>query len=110
MLKQIIAIIVLSIAVILTMSHVQVGLQWMITGHDWVSQQLAEVFSAGQAGILIRNLLALLAIPVLVGFIPALLYWLVKRSRFPYFMELVWVLWLVETAALVVQYKVVAAG
>lgn len=108
MLKQIIAIIALSIITILSMSHVQQILQWILSGHDWIAQTLTDVFSGGQAGSLIRNLLALLAIPILVALIPVLVYWLAKRKWFPYFMHMVWIVWLIQTAALVVLYKVAA--
>lgn len=107
MLKQAIAIIVLSLLIILAMPYAQSGLQVIVAGHDWISQTLTEVFSGGKAGNLIRQLLALLAIPLVVGMIPAIVYWLAKRRWFPYFMEVVWLIWLAQTAALVILYKVV---
>ncbi len=110
MLKQSLAIILLSIVVILTMSHVQQLLQMILSAHNWVAHLLTEVFSGGNTGNLIRNLIALLAIPVFLGTIPAFIYWLAKRSWFPYFMEMVWVIWLIQTAALVILYKVGASA
>lgn len=107
MLKQFIAIILLSVIVILTMSHVQHVLQWIVSGHEWVSQILLEVFSGGATGSLIRNLISILVIPLFVASIPVVIYWLAKRSWFPYFMEFAWVTWIVQTAALVMQYKVI---
>lgn len=106
MLKQSIAIILASILVILSMAHAQQVLQVLLNGHEWVSQTLTNVFSGGDAGSLVRNLLALLAIPLLVGLIPVTVYWLAKRKWFPYFMQFVWVTWLIQTAALVILYKV----
>lgn len=105
MFKQVVIIIVLSLLVILSMPYAQQGLQYLVAGHDWVNQMLMQVFSGGQAGNLTRELIALLAIPVLVGLIPAIIYWAVKRHWFPYFMEIVWVVWFLQTAALVVLYK-----
>jgi hypothetical protein len=107
MLKHIVAIVVLSILIIVGMPYVQQGLQFIVTCHDWLSDVLKNVFSGGQAGNIIRELIALLAIPVLVALIPAIIYWLAKRAWFPYFMELVWVIWLVQTSALVILYKTV---
>ena len=106
MLKQVIALIGLSIAVVLTMSYVQHGLQWLINAHDWISQILMEVFSGGQAGNLARGLIALLSIPILVGLLPAVVYWIIKRHWFPYFIEIVWVVWLIQVGALIIMYKV----
>ncbi|MEO8401294.1 MAG: hypothetical protein ABI597_05775 [Gammaproteobacteria bacterium] len=105
MLKQITAIIILSIVIILGMAYAQQGLQFIVTSHDWISEQLKQVFSVGMAGNLIRELIALLVMPVVVGLVPSLIYWLIKRHWFPYFMELIWIIWLVQTSALVMTYK-----
>lgn len=105
MLKQILAIILLSILIILTTVYAQQLLQLLLAGHDWIAQTLTDVFSGGMAGNLVRNLLALLAVPLLCGLIPAIIYWFAKRSWFPYFMHVVWVVWLVQTSALIVLYK-----
>jgi hypothetical protein len=105
MLKHVIALILISIAIILGMSYAQMVLQGILDAHNWVADILTQVFSGGQAGDLTRKLLALLTIPVGIGLIPVIIYWLAKRSWFPYFMQLVWVVWLIQTAALVIQYK-----
>jgi len=108
MLKQIIVIILLSVALTVGMSYAQQGLQYLLLGHDWVADVLTQVFSGGQAGNIIRNVMTLLAIPVLIGLIPTIIYWIAKRSWFPYFMDIVWIIWLVQTSALVVLYKAVS--
>ncbi|MEO8401513.1 MAG: hypothetical protein ABI597_06920 [Gammaproteobacteria bacterium] len=108
MMKQIIALLILSIVIILGMPYAQQGLQFLVNSHDWIAEQLKQVFSVGEAGNLVRQLLALLAMPVVVGFVPALIFWLVKRSWFPYLMELIWVIWLVQTSALIIIYKAAA--
>jgi hypothetical protein len=105
MFKQTIALIALSVAVVLSMSYAQQGVHFLVMAHDWVSQVLTDVFSPGQAGNLLRGLIALLSVPLIVGFIPALLYWMVRRHWFPYFMEIVWVVWLVQAGALIVVYQ-----
>ena len=110
MLKQLIAIIILSILAITWMSHAQQGLQLLISAHDWIADMLREVFSGGEAGNLTRELLALLAIPLAVAFVPVIVYWLAKRSWFPYFMQCVWVIWLIQIAALIVLYKLPDVG
>jgi hypothetical protein len=105
MIKHIIAIILVSIAVILAMPSAQHGLEIILSAHDWVSETLKNVFSVGQTGDLIRQLIALLAVPVLVGLIPAVVFWLTRRKWFTYFMECIWVVWLIQAAALVMLYK-----
>lgn len=110
MLKQALALIVLSVAVVLSMSYAQEAVTYLLSAHDWISQLLTDVFSGGQAGNLARNLIALLSVPVLAGLIPALIYWIVRKHWFPYFMETVWVVWLIQAGALIVMYKAVIAG
>jgi hypothetical protein len=106
MLKHLIALILISIAIIVGITYAQIGLQWLVNAHDWVANILMDVFSGGKAGDITRQLLALLAIPVAVGLVPVIIYGFAKRQMFPYFMTFVWVIWLVQTAALVIQYKV----
>ena len=105
MVKQVVAIIGLSVLVIVGMPYVQHGLQFILSAHNWVSDTLSEVFSGGQAGNVVRELLTLLAVPVALGLLPVIVYWLARRHWFPYFMELVWVIWLIQTAALVILYQ-----
>lgn len=105
MIKQLIAIILGSIFIIVSMSYAQQAMQLLIDGHDWVSEILTNVFSGGQAGNLMRGLIALLSIPVLVGLVPASLYWIIKRHWFPYFMEIVWIVWLIQAGALIMMYE-----
>ena len=105
MLKQIIAIIALSVAIVLSMTYAQQAVQGLLQAHDWIAQLLTEVFSTGNAGNLARGLIALLSIPLLVGLIPAIVYWIVRRHWFPYFMQIVWVVWLIQAGALIVMYK-----
>ena len=105
MIKQIIFILLLSVVILLTMPYAQHGVQYLVDIHTWISNALMQVFSGGTAGNLARGLLALLAVPVLVGLVPAIIYWLIKRRWFPYFMEFVWVTWLIEVTALVVLFK-----
>lgn len=106
MVKHIAGIVIISILIIIGMPYVQQGLQFILSCHDWLSDLLKTVFSGGQAGNIIRELIALLAIPVVVALIPTIVYWLIKRSWFPYFMELIWIIWLIQTSALVILYKV----
>src|SRR3990167_9244879 len=104
MLKQFLVLIAFSMVIILSMSYAQQAIEWLLKGHDYVSQLLTDVFSEGQAGNLTRGLITLLAIPVLVSLVPAAIYWLFKRHWFPYFMEVVWAIWLIQAGALMVLY------
>ena len=106
MLKQIIALVILSVTIIFSMPYAQQALQLLIHAHTWISTLLADVFSGGQAGKLVKGLIALLSIPVLTALIPTLCYWVLKRRFFPYFMHIVWIIWLIQAGALIAIYKV----
>lgn len=106
MLKQLVALVAGSIVIVLSMSYAQDAIQLLVSAHNWIAQLLTDVFSVGQAGNLARGLIALLSMPVLLGAIPTLAYWIIKRSWFPYFMEIVWVVWLIQAGALIIMYKV----
>lgn len=105
MIKQIIAIIVLSILITMSMPYMQQGLLYVVAAHDWVSETLKQVFSVGVAGNMVRALIALLVIPVGIGLIPVIGYWVSKRHLFPYAMQVIWVVWLMQAAALIVLFK-----
>ncbi|HLB42794.1 MAG TPA: hypothetical protein VJN02_08115 [Gammaproteobacteria bacterium] len=107
MLKHSIVLIALSILIIFFTTYAQQGMQWLLTAHDWVSNALTNVFSGGQAGNMVRELLVLLCIPVAVGLLPAVIYWVVRRHWFPYFMEVVWIVWLIQVGALLTMSKTV---
>lgn len=106
MIKHIIALIALSVGIVFAMSYAQSFIQILITAHDWVSELLTDVFSVGQAGNLARGLIALLALPFLAALLPTVLYWFIRRSWFPYFLQIVWVVWLLQAGALLVNAAV----
>jgi len=105
MLKHVILLILLSVLVIFSMPYIQQGVHYLVSAHDWISDLLRDVFSGGQAGNIARELIALLAIPLAVGLIPVIIFWVARRRWFPWFMEIVWVVWFIQAAALIVLYK-----
>jgi hypothetical protein len=105
MIKHIIVLLVLTVGILLGMPYCQQALALLIQGHDFVSQALTAVFSMGKIGNLLRGLLAFVSIPLAIGFIPSFLFWLVKRHWFPYFMSIVWVIWLIQAGALITGHQ-----
>lgn len=108
-LKHIIAILILSTLVVLFMPQAQVAVQALLTAHEWISSLLTDIFTGGQAGSIARGLIALLSIPLLAGLIPALIYWVVRKRWLPCFMEIMWVIWLIQAGALIVASKTVVS-
>ena len=64
MIKQIIVIVLLSVAVVLTMSHTQTILEYIVSAHNWIANTLTEVFSGGSTGNLIRWLVQTAALAI----------------------------------------------
>lgn len=110
MFKQIVFLLVLSLLIVIGTAYAHQAMQYLVNAHEWIDGMLTEVFSGGTAGNIIRQLIALLAIPVFVGLVPAIIFWMVKRRWMPYFMEIVWVIWLLQTGALVILYKAPVMG
>lgn len=108
MYKQTVSLFVLiglSAAVVVFMPQSKSALDALLSAHAWVSQLLTEVFSGGNAGNIARGLVALIAIPFIVGLIPALIFWLIRKSWMSCFMEIVWVVWLLQAGALIATFS-----
>ncbi|HTM63175.1 MAG TPA: hypothetical protein VL360_01585 [Gammaproteobacteria bacterium] len=107
MLKQIISfflIIAVSAAVVFFMPEAQKVIQALVSAHDWVSGILTNVFNDSHTGNIARELTALIVIPLLAGLIPAIIFFLLRKYWLPSFMEIIWVVWLLQTGAMLMVY------
>ncbi len=100
MFKQLITLFIFSIAVIAGMKYAQQLTLSLLHAHEWISQVLTQVFTGQEAGNMIRGFIAILFIPVGVALIPTFLFWVVRRYWFPYFMNIVWIIWLFQAGAI----------
>lgn len=98
--KEMLAMILLSVLVILTSTYCEQALQLVLDFHDMVDNMLSYVFSPGQIGSLIAQLVSYLVLPFLLATIFAAGYFLLRRHFTPYFMQIAWVVWLIQTTAL----------
>ena len=103
MIKQIILIILLSLAAIFFRSELSHGLAGLIYIHHYIDKSLQIIFSAGHIGHLIQEMISLLILPLAGGFIVAAAFWMVKRVTMPHMMGIVWVLWLVLLVTMATQ-------
>jgi hypothetical protein len=108
MIKNLIGIILLSLLVVVGKPYLQIAVNYLLAAEDWVGEALKIVFSGGEAGNVTRELIAILLIPFLIGLIPAIIFWFAKKRWIPCFMHIVWVIWLIEAVALIINYKVAA--
>ena len=100
MYKGVIAIIVLSVAVVFTSSYCAEALQFILNGHAMIDRALYHVFSTDKTGVMIAQLISYLILPFAIASIFALVHGLLRQHLTPYFMHIVWVVWLVQTTAL----------
>jgi hypothetical protein len=97
-------IILLSAVVVMFMPQAQTALQYLVDAHDWVSHVLMDVFNVGHTGSIAREIVALLTIPILAGFIPAIIFFVLRKRWLTCFLEIIWVVWLLQAGALVMTY------
>ena len=106
MIKHLLLLLILSLLIIVGMPYAQQAMHFLLEGHNWISRELAIVFSKDEVGNIARQFLALLAIPVLVGLFFALIYYVFRRSWLQSFMSIVWIIWLLQAGALIMATKV----
>ena len=95
MAKQILLIVLLTIAAILFKTQLDAVLNFTVSLHDHIIGSLSSIFSSDGVGKMIQASLALLLIPAVLGLVVSTVYWLSKKSSLPYTMHIVWVSWLV---------------
>jgi len=100
MFKQVILVMVVSIAAIFFKSQLTYVLHYLLVLHNALAYGLASIFSNSPTGQMIQAIVALIVIPIIITGIMALAYWLVKRSEMPHLTAIVWFIWAVLLAAI----------
>ncbi len=95
MLKQSLIYLGLSIFIVVFAQYANLVMVYIVTFYTFVMMKLTPIFSGNTYGILIRNILSLVLIPLIIAGVPALIYKAIKKRPMPYFVEIMWALWLV---------------
>lgn len=95
MLKQSIVYLILSMLIVIFAQYAHLLVVYVVMLYTYLMIHITPLFSGSQYGILIRNVLSLVLIPVIIAGIPALIYRAIKGQTMPYFFELTWGLWLI---------------
>lgn len=103
MFKQFLLIIAASIAAIFFKDQLVHLLGLLIAAHNRIATALTVVFSGDSAGQIIRGVIALVAIPAILGGAISIAWWLGRKSTMPYLFTVVWVTWTVLLTALLAQ-------
>lgn len=109
MIKKIIALLIVSAALVFFMPYAQQGMEYLLKAHGYINDLLTSVFNGGQTGNLVRSFIALLCIPLIVGLVPAIIFWMLRRRWMPGFMDIVWVVWLLQAGGLIAVFKATGA-
>ena len=104
MFRNILLLIICSILVILFMPPFSQFLGMIDHFHNLLASKLALILSNNATGIWIRNVLALILIPIMVGMVPAALYALVRRRPMLYLTEIMWFAWLLLATTLALHH------
>jgi len=103
MMKQGLYILVASILLVVFLPQVHIFLDYIGQAHTFLTKQLSHVFAGGKIGQLIRHSVVLFVVPVVVGFVPGGIYYVVKRAVMPYQLHVIWVLWVMLATALALK-------
>lgn len=95
MIKQTLIYLLISILIVLFAEYIHLLIVYIDLVYTYISIKLAPIFSNTSVGIITRNVLILVLIPVVIVGIPALIYRLIKGRQMPYFIEITWLIWLV---------------
>ena len=102
-LKQGTLLLIGSVLCITFIMQFSVFLQGMEHAHDILTNKMSTIFAGSIAGLYVKETLALIIIPSLIGFIPAAIYWTIKRKTVPYLMTIIWIAWLMLATTLAVH-------
>lgn len=94
MLKQSLVYLILSLLVVLFATYAKVFCIYVNLLYVYINNLLEPLFGTGLMGEVFRDMVTLSITPCALAAIPALIYWLIKRKKMPYLLELIWVFWL----------------
>lgn len=95
MLRHTLIYLALSILVVLFAKYIHLLVLYIDVFFTYVNVKLTPIFSQTGWGFLIRNILALVLLPVILTAIPAFVYKLIKGGDMPHFIAITWVIWTV---------------
>lgn len=99
--RQILFVLIASAAAVIALPYLNDVLGYYVHLHHLGENWLSGVFSNGQSGRILAELLALFFIPLIISLVISGIYWSVKRKKLPMFSEILWVLWIVLATVLI---------
>lgn len=94
MIKQGAIYLILSIVFVLLAHYINYLIIYIDLAYTYINLQLSFLLKDNIVGTHARNILSLMTLPLILGGIPALIWRAIKGKPMPYFLEIVWLLWL----------------
>lgn len=104
MIKTIVSVLIASIVVVIFNTWLQPFLAWIYQGYQSVVHLLQFVFATNATAKQITHIIPLFIIPVVIMGIVSLLYFAIRRRRFPWMVELLWATWLILAILVIYHY------
>ncbi|MCP0914211.1 MULTISPECIES: hypothetical protein [Legionella] len=95
LLKQSALYLLFSILLVACAKYAHLLIVYVDMFYTYVNLKLMPVFSSSKLGVMIREIITLVFIPVCIVAVPAFIYRLVKGKSLPYFILATWLLWLI---------------
>ena len=93
--KQLSFLLLFTILLVIFSSYAKIVIAYLDSFRYFIEIQLTGLFNPTTFGNLMRNSLALLAVPLLIIIVPAVFYWALERKTLPYMYHVVWIVWLI---------------
>lgn len=100
MLKHILALLILSVLVILLLHPFALLVYATIYLHNLIMHLLSGVFAGDYLGMILKQSIGLVIVPMIFTVLPGLIYWLITRREVGYFYWLTWAFWLMLVTAI----------
>jgi len=91
LLQQSAAYFILSLLAVVFAKYIHTGIIYIDMLYTYINLTIAPFITGDWA----RSVIIMLCLPLAIILIPTLIYRLIKKKNMPYFLESVWILWLV---------------
>ena len=98
--KNIAALIILSLVILFANDLVRMVLHEIVSLYSWFDSLLGQIFSSGQIGNSLKQLITIFILPGLITGIPAGIYYGIKKRPMPHILITFWAAWTVQAVAI----------
>lgn len=96
-------LVLLSVVGLLCVNYIDLLFTYIMSAQHWLDSLLGRFFSSSGWGQLARHAIGLIVIPLLIAFIPALIYRIFMKKEFAYFTCVLWLAWTVLLTLVVIK-------